>query len=688
MADGRPPIPPRPDSRSAKREAAMRELRQWGESQDIPSPTNERSNGGAEGQQKTDAYILQMIDSPDSNGPPKPLPGKFIFSFDKPEEQSKPKDEKPLLYKDQQLVHNFALTSYLMESCESNDQFHGELVTKAQNERSQLLTRSSSLAEGVTKYNNEMEWVEKSDFTAEHLIEKYGLTLKREEVSMDDNELSTVPSALALKAILSELLEKTRARSLMERGKFHTELRKALLGLGVDASENILDFADAATADVLVVIKDELAKKEPKIKEVERRILNTITAKKEALSREDMQATNQFHLEIIEQHEKLLDMTLARVQQIKLADSDPDSFARKFMELHAPAMHLMEEFATRRKARAKVLYHDIECLEGLEKIAEDKHRAAELDFREWRQAAVIEMGETSKQQDALFSDIVVKYKELMELGEKKSKQVLDYIKKTEGEERRKTAHTKFLQVCPEYRAQLNLNIRLIESQLSCLDEIDDYFKKCDAIVKENVKKFSAELDAMMVKEMHKYFETFRKHHLTSGELLFKKEQRLHALNRQIRSTKLQLQTSIDTLDENVKDYREQLRALQERKATMAKQMEELTRRIDTVVAAFAPIAEEFKARGIEYLHPVIELQEMNVDRKQKILEVAQKAVQMEQTAVDTQNVSLRKLTSSTKVAKETKEARMLAEHTQMAALAIAARPSSGPGFSGGPIIPT
>eukprot|EP00997_Jenningsia_sp_PLL12_P003504 NODE_1660_length_1099_cov_67.210476_g1357_i0.p1 GENE.NODE_1660_length_1099_cov_67.210476_g1357_i0~~NODE_1660_length_1099_cov_67.210476_g1357_i0.p1 ORF type:complete len:217 (+),score=64.32 NODE_1660_length_1099_cov_67.210476_g1357_i0:304-954(+) len=175
--------------------------------------------------------------------------------------------------------------------------------------------------------------------------------------------------------------------------------------------------------------------------------------------------------------------------------------------------------------------------------------------------------------------------------------------------------------------------------------------KTNAILVQH-ESVTNELQGLLYDEQRNYLSVFRRFYLTLGELLFKKEKRMQEAQRQLRNAQLQVEIAKETLDANVKLYKDQTRALSQQYDNISSKVEFLAQKADSVKEDFEPTDHALRAQGLQFLHPAIELQELNVARRVKLNTVRRRFMEQDRDDVAEEDEAVANMTAAAMQAKK------------------------------------
>jgi len=117
-----------------------------------------------------------------------------------------------------------------------------------------------------------------------------------------------------------------------------------------------------------------------------------------------------------------------------------------------------------------------------------------------------------------------------------------------------------------------------------------------------------------------YLGVFRRLYKTLGQLVYKKEKKLEEIDRQIRTTHIQLEFAVETFDPNAKKHSDSKKDLYKLRAQVEEELQMLRDKMATALEQFRPTEEALRQAGVEFVHPIDEVEENNLQRRSKMVE--------------------------------------------------------------------
>merc|ERR1711916_285604 len=207
---------------------------------------------------------------------------------------------------------------------------------------------------------------------------------------------------------------------------------------------------------------------------------------------------------------------------------------------------------------------------------------------------------------------------LQKLGTERFEEGKRRIEENDREEKRKVEYQQFLDVVGQHKKLLELTVYNCDLAIRCIGIIEELVAEGCSAIKARYDKTNQELADLRLNVHQEYLEAFRRLYRTLGQLVYKKEKRLEDIDRQIRTTHIQLEFSIETFDPNAKKHSDTKKELYKLRAQVEEELEMLKDKMAQALELFGPTEEALTNAGIEFLHPAEEVENNNLNRRGKV----------------------------------------------------------------------
>jgi len=251
---------------------------------------------------------------------------------------------------------------------------------------------------------------------------------------------------------------------------------------------------------------------------------------------------------------------------------------------------------------------DLEDAEAMKRFASQKDKSERF------------LKDNLEKQDECWRKIQDLERQLQKLGTERFEEVKRRIEENDREEKRKVEYQQFLEVVSQHKKLLELTVYNCDLAIRVTGLCEEMVAEACSAIKARFDRTNQELGDLRLEVHKEYLEYFRMLYLTLGNLIYKKEKKLEELDRNIRTTHIQLEFCIETFDPNAKkhsDAKKQLymvRAQTEEELTMLKEKQAKSQE------DFHPTEEALMAAGVEFQHPADEQNEEILNRRSKMIE--------------------------------------------------------------------
>eukprot|EP01062_Namystynia_karyoxenos_P043927 TRINITY_DN321_c0_g2_i1.p1 TRINITY_DN321_c0_g2~~TRINITY_DN321_c0_g2_i1.p1 ORF type:complete len:673 (+),score=281.88 TRINITY_DN321_c0_g2_i1:82-2100(+) len=555
-------------------------------------------------------------------------------------------------YSSEQAMHNLMLKAAVAENEELLTTLHELQGEQVSNARALLATRNHNRAERLRDFDEGYRWPDPSGFSGSSLVDRFELTLSMEALA----ELGELrhPQLVPLFAILEELLTKrappARRQAIDQEAIpiVRAYLQKAS---HPDMHAHCMRMHEFVHTDVFQYIKGELARSGERMKVLLAELEQVELQRESALKADDIVTADDCHRRSVALLEKLIAAVRERLNQISMSSEDSGNFRGRFGQFRDNLNRDLDATRGDKEQLKKDILADLATLAARGEQAAQENEDALAKYASYQQGSNQMLNDNAKRQDQLWEQIQDMVHEMKCLGDKRFAEVNMHLKATEDEERRKREYAEFSEVYAEHCRRMEELLRNTDNALRMLDAYTEYFNQgCDQVDRKGCDE---ELRDIRLTEMKRYLEFYRKYALIAGDLIIRRKARLQGLDRLVRTTGAQLQMCIDALDPHRSMYKEELKKLTIQRDEVRNNLEELEEKFRDQRQDFQPTEDLLEEMDVDFLPPRIEHDEMETVRRNQHLSLAKELVQAEQDEVDVETTNIRKLTTETKMTKET-----------------------------------
>jgi len=535
-------------------------------------------------------------------------------------------------------------------------QHYGDLLQTSERQQVEVREQMHKGHSVMDVYKEQWRWPTVSDFSMATLAEEMDLDLP--EVELENFSKMYTPAnhlnLIQIKPIFNELLEPGCSRR--RKAALIKDIGEKVKGHGPGMAtlvELANAFCDLMNQDgnTMEAMKHMLEETEDQIQSLKSKIDRAETSRQRAVQEEDLRSAETHFESSLDLQEELIDVILYRLNNLL----DKASKAR-----------LLENLAKLESQGAEQIQESRHINDELmEKIRDDRKKANQREEDEeaaWkqRQEDFAAMGKKTndsldanlKEQDSVWNNIINNFNELNTLANDRMQQIELWMIKVEDHDRAKVEYHKTVAICQEHVANLNRLNNDAENCDNLIKQFSDFVDSAVAMTKQVADATSTEGDMLALDEQKRYLGLFRRFYLQLGELLFKKQKRLEEVDRMIRSCEFQIDFCKETLDPDLRRYRDQLKDLQLRRVEVADRVSRLQIRGDDRSAQYLPHEDALKKAGLEFDSPIMEMHEQVVDARGRVLQQRQKFIKKDkEELVDKEATEIDELVHSTQMAR-------------------------------------
>jgi hypothetical protein len=228
--------------------------------------------------------------------------------------------------------------------------------------------------------------------------------------------------------------------------------------------------------------------------------------------------------------------------------------------------------------------------------------------------------ENLEKQDESWRKIQTEERNLQKLGTERFEEVKRRIEENDREEKRKVEYQQFLDVVSQHKKLLELSVYNCDLAIRCIGIIEELVAEGCAAIRARYDKTNQELADLRLQVHQEYLDAFRRLYKTLGQLVYKKEKRLEDIDRNIRTTHIQLEFAIETFDPNAKKHSDSKKDQYKLRSQVEEELEMLKDKMAHALEQFGPTEDALTQAGIDFTHPAEELEDSNVTRRSKMVE--------------------------------------------------------------------
>eukprot|EP00994_Dinema_validum_P003902 NODE_191_length_2254_cov_490.937868_g130_i0.p1 GENE.NODE_191_length_2254_cov_490.937868_g130_i0~~NODE_191_length_2254_cov_490.937868_g130_i0.p1 ORF type:complete len:583 (+),score=173.33 NODE_191_length_2254_cov_490.937868_g130_i0:67-1815(+) len=526
-----------------------------------------------------------------------------------------------------QKIHNLKLKTACLENEEYIQELH--VTDWSENQKQKLAAAHEKAHELLAAVEAGTKWNLTQAYDIQKLMRVCGLEMSVRELYKPEDKPQFM-DIIALKKTLQELKQhrnKTRIVSftgtidngLSKLEKVEEELRRSQLDatelaqVPVNVLKNLEDCMNVQNVQAALVGNEEQINQQLASIEKCKEIRNI------ALSDGEMSiAEEQFYIKA-QLLERLVELVRDKFRIIGVTDDEN----RMFSKIHEVQKKAYQETSAMKDAKRRLkqrcetdLKHvhdaiqkaDLEDAEAMKRFAAQKDKSEKF------------IKDNQDKQDECWRKIQDLERQLQKLGTERFEEVKRRIEENDREEKRKVEYQQFLDVVSQHKKLLELTVYNCDLAIRAIGIIEELVAEGCSAIKARYDKTNQELADLRLLVHQEYLGVFRRLYKTLGQLVYKKEKRLEEVDRNIRTTHIQLEFCIETFDPNAKKHSDSKKDLYKLRANIEEELQMLKDKMATALEQFRPTEEALIQAGVEFVHPIEEVEEGNLQRRSKMVE--------------------------------------------------------------------
>jgi len=542
----------------------------------------------------------------------------------------------------------------LKTACLENEEFIQELHVSdwSETQKRKLASAHEKAAELLLAVETGTKWNLAQVYDLAKLMRVCGLDMQPRELYKPEDKPQFM-DVITLKKTLQELKQhrnKTRVVSFTNMldnalnmiEKVEEELRRSQLDatpLAQVPGPTLKLIEDAMN---VTNIQSGLSSAEEQIKTVLAQIEKTNEIQNVAMSDGEMQIAEEQMYTKVQLQERLIDLIHDKYRIIARVEDENAPFKMTY-ETQKKANQdttQMKEAKRRLKQRCEA---DLKQIHGaiqkadLEDAEAMKRQSGNKDKSERY------LHDNLEKQDECWRKIQDLERQLQKLGTERFEEVKRRIEEDDREEKRRVEYHQFLDVVSQHKKLLELTVYNCDVALRTVGLTEELVAEACTAVKTRHEYTAQELADLRLEVHKEYLEFFRMLYLTLGNLIYKKEKKLEELDRNIRTTHIQLEFCIETFDPNAKKFSDAKKQLYMVRAQTEEELAMLKEKQAKAQEDFQATEEALVATGIDFQHPADEQNEEILSRRAKMVEYRAHLSRQEEVKIAAEREELRRM---------------------------------------------
>jgi len=548
-----------------------------------------------------------------------------------------------------QKIHNLKLKTACLENEEYIQDLH--ISDWSETQKQKLQAAHEKAVELLGAVESGTKWNLTAAYDIQKLMRVCGLEMSVRELYKPEDKPQFM-EIVGLKKTLNELKQhrnKTRIVSftgtidngLAKLEKVEDELRRSQLDATELAQVPVAVLKNLEECMNVTVIQSALMGNEEQIKAQLAQIEKAKEIRNVALSDGEMAiAEEQFYIKA-QLLEHLVELVADKFRIIGQTDDENKMFA-KIQEVQKKAFQetsAMKDAKRRLKQRCE---EDLKHLHDAIQKADLEDAEAMKRFMGQKDKSEKFVRENLEKQDESWRKIQELERVLQKLGTERFDEVKRRIEENDREEKRKVEYQQFLDVVGQHKKLLELSVYNCDLAIRSTSIIEELVSEGCSAIKARYDKTNQELQDMRLQVHQEYLEAFRRLYKTLGQLVYKKEKRLEEIDRNIRTTHIQLEFAIETFDPNAKKHSDTKKDLYKLRAQVEEELEMLKDKMAQSLELFGPTEDALHQAGIDFVHPAEELEDNNVNRRSKMVEYRAHLAKQEEVKIAAEREELKR----------------------------------------------
>eukprot|EP00998_Keelungia_sp_KM082_P008252 NODE_443_length_1941_cov_147.073319_g436_i0.p1 GENE.NODE_443_length_1941_cov_147.073319_g436_i0~~NODE_443_length_1941_cov_147.073319_g436_i0.p1 ORF type:complete len:580 (+),score=229.34 NODE_443_length_1941_cov_147.073319_g436_i0:82-1821(+) len=536
-------------------------------------------------------------------------------------------DEVTLEAARKQKIHNLKLKT----ACLENEEYIQELHVSdwSENQKQKLAAAHEKAAELLLAVETGTKWNLTQAYDLAKLMRVCGLEMSQRELYKPEDKPQFM-DVIGLKKTLQELKQnrnKTRIVSftgvidnaINKVEKVEEELRRSQLDATQLAQVPVSTLKQVEDIMNVTNIQTALSSTEEQIKTVLAQIEKTNEIQNVAMADGEMQVAEEQMYTKVQLQERLIELIQDKYRIISKVEDENAPF-KKIYETQKKANQetsQMKDAKRRLKQRCETdLKHihdaiqkaDLEDAEAMKRFAAQKDKSERF------------LRDNLEKQDECWRKIQDLERQLQKLGTERFEEVKRRIEENDREEKRKVEYQQFLEVVSQHKKLLELTVYNCDLAIRVTGLVEELVAESCSAIKARFDRTNQELNDLRLEVHKEYLEFFRMLYLTLGNLIYKKEKKLEELDRNIRTTHIQLEFCIETFDPNAKKHSDAKKQLYMVRAQTEEELSMLKEKQSKATEDSAACEEPLPAAAINFPPPADEQTEEILNRRSKMVE--------------------------------------------------------------------
>lgn len=400
-------------------------------------------------------------------------------------------------------------------------------------------------------------------------------------------------------------------------------------------------------ANVLAQLRAEMAQSDVQRAKLARSIEKYRGERDQAMALSDMVAAEQAHKLLIDAHFEMCELCARRLQQVNEGGDDELQFQKQIEAVKADADATYTAFSLEKHKALQEAEADLERCVDAKRDEESAHLNALAAFQQYQHSVTGELQANLSQQHQLVEEIKAKLAQLSNVCEVRKTLITEFQKEKTKEEQRIAAYSEFLDLADQQTHRLKQLREYLSRCTTIAQSLDQYREEMFRRLGE--KDLSQVVALLAREESERFYKEYRDFVYACGDLSMRKMHRFDTLERQVRLTKHNRDTALDSLDPKINKYNDELDQLVASMRDTEGILTTLQATQDTAENLFLP-AEQILRQAAEkdpsrkaFVHPLQEFGTKAVEERKLFVERALRFVEDEERQISKKREGINKM---------------------------------------------
>lgn len=502
----------------------------------------------------------------------------------------------------------------------------------------------------VHKAETSSGWNWRSNFTREQLVHDAALDVPFEELLRQDD----VPNVAALQHLLQnihklrhELAGVARQQALSDGGKSSARFQPffSLLENGTRKVERFVsEFSQmnidatpiAKLPDTLLVQMDNALRIPPlsriveetllRLESLEQRRQECIRTRETAIEDGDMDVAERQSVDLAALSEECTSCIQEKLKILERVSEEHAVLQRVcagYEKGFTEAVVALEEESSGRKAHCE---DDLGRLYALkEKMTTVEHVNRER-WEKSKAASDARLQGIDAEQTKVWNALMELAARFSALEEQRHTECKRRVEEKAEEEGRRNDYSVFVATLEAYAKSLertvdNMSLRVVSTQIMA-----DFVRGGFSSIQKDITTLKNNVDSELLEAHRAHLSAFRNLIFILGELEYRKERKVEEYGQQIQNAHIQLEMCSDSLNAQAKRFADERNELTKRLHLVEHDVEKLRERQQTALALFSSSAAALSNHGVDFEHPLNELEDWKLETRARMVDFRAVAV--------------------------------------------------------------